>query len=116
MHLQGGVVDGRRVLPASWVGRVGVPRPDLVVAFGAALTYDGVATPTSHYHDQWWVFDAERGVYGGIGIHGQALLVHRPADVVIVKLSTHPMPLDREKHELALAAAIAIGDALEREG
>ena len=116
MHLQGGGIGGRTVLPASWVARVGVPRPDLVAAFGGALTYDGVATPTSHYRDQWWVFDADRGIYGGIGIHGQALVIHRAADTLIVKLSTQPEPLDREKHELQLASAIAIGDALEREG
>ena len=116
LHLDGGVAAGRRVLPEGWTSRVGVPRPDLVAAFGRALTYDGVATPTSHYHDQWWVFDADRGIYGGIGIHGQALVIHRPAGVVVAKLSTHPDPLDRTKHELALAAAIAIGDTLEHEG
>lgn len=116
MHLRGGEVAGGRVLPAAWVARVGSARPDLVEAFGQSLAYDGVATPTSHYHDQWWVFDAERGIYGGIGIHGQALVIHRAAEVVIVKLSTQPDPLDREMHELQLAGAIAIGDALEREG
>ncbi len=115
MHLRGGLIDGRRVLPEGWTARVGVPRPDLVAAFGDALAYPGVATPSSHYHDQWWVFDADRGIYGGIGIHGQALVIHRPADAVIVKLSTHTDPLDREKHELALAAAVALGDTLERE-
>jgi CubicO group peptidase (beta-lactamase class C family) len=116
MHLRGGRIGRRRVLPASWVARVGVPRPDLVEAFGGALTYEGVATPTSHYHDQWWVFDAERGIYGGIGIHGQALVIHRAADAVIVKLSTQASPLDRERHQLQLAGAVAIGDALAREG
>jgi len=116
MHLWRGEAAGGRVLPASWVARVGGLRPDLVEAFGRSLTYDGVATATSHYHDQWWVFDAERGIYGGIGIHGQALVIHRAADVVIVKVSTQPDPLDREKHELQLAGAIAIGDALERGG
>jgi len=116
MHLRGGEVAGGRVLPAAWVARVGGTRPDLVEAFGQSLAYDDVATPTSHYHDQWWVFDAERGIYGGIGIHGQALVIHRAADAVIVKLSTQPDPLDREMHELQLAGAIAIGDALEREG
>ena len=116
MHARGGEIGGRRVLPASWAGGVGVPRPDLVNAFGGALTYDGVATPTSHYHNQWWIFDADRGVYGGIGIHGQALVIHRAADAVIVKVSTQADPLDREKHELQLAGAIAIGDALAREG
>jgi oligopeptide/dipeptide ABC transporter ATP-binding protein len=115
MYLGHGAIEGRQVVPASWVGRVGVPRPDLVEAFGGSLSYDGVATPSSHYHDQWWVFDADRGVFGGIGIHGQALVIHRPAEAVIVKLSTHADALDREKHELALAGAMAIGSALERE-
>jgi CubicO group peptidase (beta-lactamase class C family) len=116
MYLQGGSIDGRRVLPEDWVARVGTPRPDLVAAFGEGLEHESVVTPSSHYHDQWWVLDADRGLYSGLGIHGQMLLVHRPADAVIVKLSTHPVPLDEAKHELALAAAIAIGDALEREG
>jgi peptide/nickel transport system ATP-binding protein len=116
LYLEGGVVDGRRILADGWTDRVGVPRPDLVAAFGGALTYEGVATATSHYHDQWWVFDAGRGIYGGLGIHGQALVIHRPAQAVVVKLSTHPEPLDRDKHQLALRAAIAIGDMLEREG
>ena len=116
MHARGGEIGGRRVLPASWAGGVGAPRPDLVDAFGGALTYDGVATSSSHYHNQWWVFDADRGIYGGIGIHGQALVIHRAADAVIVKLSTQTDPLDREKHELQLAGAIAIGNALALEG
>jgi CubicO group peptidase (beta-lactamase class C family) len=116
MRLRGGRLSGRRVLPATWVARVGVPRPDLVEAFGGALTYDGVATPSSHCHDQWWVFDADRGTYGGIGIHGQAMVIHRAADAVIVKLSTQASPLDRERHKLQLAGAIAIGDALAQEG
>ena len=57
------------------------------------------------------MFDADRGVYGGIGIHGQALVIHRPADAVIAKVSTHAIALDRDKHELQLAGAVAIGDA-----
>ena len=116
MHAWGGEIGGRRVLPASWAGGVGVPRPDLVKAFGRALTYDGVATATSHYHNQWWIFDADRGVYGGIGIHGQALVIHRAADAVVVKVSTQADPLARDKHELQLAGAIAIGDHLAHHG
>lgn len=115
-HLRGGEIDGRRVLRAGWTQRVGTPRADLVAAFGGSLAYDGVATPSSHYHDCWWVFDGERGIYGGIGIHGQALVIHRPADVVVAKLSTHAGPLERDKHELALAMAVAVGNALEQEG
>ncbi len=116
MHLGGGLIDGRRVLPVGWTDRVGGPRPDLVAAFGGALTYDGVATPSSYYGDQWWVFDGERGIYAGIGIHGQALVIHRPAGAVIAKVSTHPIALDRDKHELQLAGAVAIGNALAGNG
>ena len=35
---------------------------------------------------------------------------------MIAKVSTQADPLDRRPHELGLAAAIAIGDAQEREG
>ncbi len=116
MYLDGGVVAGRRVLPEAWIARVGASQPALVDAFGDGLEHKSVLTPTTHYHDQWWVLDADRGIYTGLGIHGQLLLVHRPADAVIVKLSTHPAPLDEAKHELQLAGAIAIGDALAAEG
>ena len=116
MHQRAGTIGGRRVLPPAWTARVGVPRPDLVDAVGGAVTNPGGAPPSTHYHDQWWVFDADRGIYGGIGIHGQGLVIHRPGEAVIVKLSTQAEPLDREKHELQLAAAVAIGDRLEREG
>ena len=116
MHLDGGTIAGRRVLPATWVARVGAPQPALVAAFDDGLEHRSVLTPTTHYHDQWWVLDADRGIYAGLGVHGQLLLIHRAADAVVVKLSTHPAALDEAKHELQLAAAIAIGDHLARQG
>ena len=111
---RGGVDQRRRVLPEGWTARVGKPRPGLV-APSASLTYEARDPHLPTTHDQWWVFDAEREIYGGIGIHGQALVIHRPADRRRSPRSRPtPSALDRDKHELQLAGAVAIGDAWPR--
>ena len=61
------------VLVRPYSSSVQVELTDLVAAFGRALSYDGVATPDSHCHDQWWAFPPHRPVYGGMGIHGRRL-------------------------------------------
>ena len=55
-------------------------------AFGGALP----GRPNGFYHDKWWIWDAEQGVYSGYGINGQQLLVHRPGNLVVAKFSTWP--------------------------
>jgi len=89
MCLQAGELAGRRVVPADWFGRLRVRDSELVDAYAAAPEYDS-AKPDAFYHDSWWIYDAVRGVYSGLGINGQALLVHHPTRTVVVKFSTHP--------------------------
>jgi hypothetical protein len=78
--LESGVVEGRTVVPESWLARsqqpAGVP----------AATATGVQATYSNY---WWRV-AERMC--GLGIHGQVLAIDRAARVVIVILSSWPMP------------------------
>ena len=112
MHLQGGEIDGRRVVPASWIERLLRPDPELSVAFGGALEVPGVTSPDSMYHDQWWVLDPVRGIYVAIGIHGQIVLVHRPTGTVVVKLSTQPKASDRAVFRYQMAGSLAVCRAL----
>ena len=60
------------------------------------------------YHDQWWVRDAEAGVYSGYGINGQQVLVHHPSRTVIARLSSWPRPWIDEYAELADAGLLAL--------
>ena len=112
MHLGDGVIEGRRVVPASWIGRLLSPDRELAAAFGGALEVPGVTGPDTMYHDQWWVLDPTQGIYVGIGIHGQILLIHRPSETVVVKLSTQPKPVDRQVFRYQMAGSLAICRAL----
>ena len=110
MHLQGGEIAGRRVLPEPWVQRLLSPNPELMEAFqrsGESHDY-----PDGFYHDKWWVIDANRGIYSGYGINGQQLLIHRPSDTVVVKLSTWPRGWVEEASWLQDAGLLALCDSL----
>jgi len=112
MHLGDGVIRGERIVPAAWVGRLLRADPELSTAFDGALEVPGVTGPDTMYHDQWWVLDPTHGIYVGIGIHGQILLIHRPSETVVVKLSTQPRPKDRQVFRYQMAGSLAICRAL----
>ena len=111
MFLQGGEIDGRQVVPRDWVRRVRTADTELMDAFGQSPESRDMP-PTAFYHDQWWIDDAEAGIYSGYGIHGQQVLVHHPTETVVVRLSSWPHPSDNEASRLAEAASFAVCDAL----
>ena len=80
MVLDNGVVEGRSVVPESWLARSQQPSAVL------AATATGVEAT---YWNYWWRV-AERMC--GLGIHGQVLAIDRAARVVIVILSSWPAP------------------------
>ena len=49
--------------------------------------------PDGHYRNKWWVYEPA-GVMSALGIHGQMIHVDRLREVVVVKLSTWPTPLN----------------------
>jgi hypothetical protein len=110
MFLQGGQIDGVRVIPAAWVQRLRVSDPGLVAAFAAAEGSD--AWPGAFYHDKWWIQDAEAGVYSGVGIHGQRVLVHHPSRTVIACFSSWPRPWIDEYDELLIKGLWSLCESL----
>ncbi len=48
--------------------------------------------PEGRYRNKW--YQAGDGAYCGIGIHGQWLFVEPKREVVIVKMSSQPEPVD----------------------
>jgi CubicO group peptidase (beta-lactamase class C family) len=92
MHLDGGRVRGRQVLPEEWVRSITVDDGGLVAAFEADVHAESFA-PGAFYHDQWWVLDGVAGVHTGLGIHGQQVFVHTPSETVIAKFSSWPHPI-----------------------
>ncbi|MNV28247.1 6-aminohexanoate-dimer hydrolase [compost metagenome] len=64
------------------------------------------------YHNQWWVPHDADGTLEAKGLMGQHIHINPAAELVVVKLSTHPVPNTAFTHALdrqafaALAAAV----------
>ena len=80
-------------------------RHDLIAGFESDMF---PTLPQAFYHDCWWVWDGARGIYSGYGINGQQLLIHRPANTVIARLSTWPARWSSRLFALADAANVAV--------
>jgi len=109
--LQNGKIEGREVIPAEWLGRLRVVDRGLVDAFAGTPEFDPVV-PDAFYHDNWWIHDATTGVYSGLGVFGQTLLIHHPTRTVIVKLSSQPAPEDGRMWALQRAGLMALCESL----
>ncbi len=114
MCLAGGALARHQVVPASWLGRLRIRDLQLIDAYSGAPNYDP-DTPNAFYHDCWWIDDAPRGVYSGLGINGQTLLVHHPSRTVIVKFSSHPEFEDARLFALQKAGMLALCESLVAE-
>ncbi|WP_353945773.1 serine hydrolase [Streptomyces sp. HUAS MG91] len=106
---RGGELDGRRIVPAAWVGR----------SRGAGLAHLapgalGADLPRHYgYANQWWTLEGERRSFTGIGIHGQYLWVDPDADVVVVKTSAWNTAEDEDRDAETVAALTALVARLE---
>jgi len=89
LMLEGGRRDGHQIVPEAWVADILTPDPDSREAF---LPSDDAHEfpPGAYYRNKWWVVDADKGVYAGVGINGQMVLVDGEHDGVVAKLSTWP--------------------------
>jgi CubicO group peptidase (beta-lactamase class C family) len=109
VHLREGRLGDAQVVPHEWV--LDTRRGDDACRQAYARTEAVDVHPGEMYRNQWWVL--ERGaIYAAFGIHGQSVYINVPADVVCVKLSTWPSPVDDELEGCCLAAFAAIAEAL----
>lgn len=98
--LRGGVLGGRRVLPASVTERILTKRNmDLFSARQSDPWYGAVG---DCYHDQWWGY-ADSSAAVAIGIFGQFLFIDPETGTVIVKQSSNPEPDDDPTLDAAFA-------------
>lgn len=95
MVLEGGVVDGKQVVPRGWLDDTLGGDEDSAPAF--AQDDHSADLPGGHYRNQWWV-PAGHQTFMGLGIHGQFLFADRTSGVVIAVLSTWPVSLDPPRH------------------
>lgn len=107
LHLRGGEMNGRRVVPAAWIEetRSGA-RPEL---FGGVYRE---VLPQGAYHNQFWIEDSKRRAYMARGVFGQLIYIDPEADYAVVILSSWPEFVNATRTRIALAAVRAIRDAL----
>lgn len=107
LHLRGGEIAGRRVVPSAWIEetRSGA-RPDL---FGGIYRE---VLPEGAYHNQFWIEDAKRRAYMARGVFGQLVYIDPEADFAAVVLSSWPEFVNAARSRTSLAAIRSIREAL----
>jgi CubicO group peptidase (beta-lactamase class C family) len=113
LYLQEGAWDGRQILPAAWVAacRTG-DREAFLPFYGERFA----AFPDSAYSRQWWVYDRKRGRHAASGIFGQMILIDPVQELVAVKLSSWPDPLNDAMRLSTLRAIEAMAESLGQGG
>ena len=92
MLLQGGCIDGRRVVPASWIDDV---RTGGNTAAFAAAPDCGLLPSGWSYRNCFWVGERTDHIpFMGIGMYGQMVYINREADVAVVKFSSQSRAAD----------------------
>ena len=66
------------------------------------------------YHNQWWMLHNADGAYEASGVNGQMLHINPAAEMVVVKLSSHPVAAAGFTHALTLKAWAALAEAVRR--
>lgn len=106
LHLGGGEINGRRIVPATWIDNT---------RRGGGGPFGGVyreVLPHGAYHNQFWIEDPRRQTYMARGVFGQMIYLDPGAEFAAVVLSSWPEFLDVRRSRTILAALHAIRDAL----
>jgi CubicO group peptidase (beta-lactamase class C family) len=105
MVRQGGVANGRRIVPQAWIEDIRNNGSVDAWAKGDMLNF----TLNCAYRSQWYNLQDETQALLAIGIHGQWIYIDHQAEITIVKQSSQPLPVDEalDRQHLAVFAALA---------
>ncbi len=106
MLLSGGLAQGQQVVPGWWIADSYTGAPDTRDVFAASG--NGSWLPGGGYRNQFWL-PGGREVLLCLGIHGQLIWVEPARELVVVKLSSWPLPQDPSLLLDTLAAIDMIG-------
>jgi CubicO group peptidase (beta-lactamase class C family) len=104
--VNGGARGGAQVIPAHWLDDLIAGGDPAAWASGNGADYfPGVSM---RYRSQWYVQDGAAPLLFGLGIHGQNLFVDRRHGIVIAKVSSQAIPMDRERITQTMRGVAAI--------
>lgn len=104
--VRGGRRGGRRIVPEEWIEDIELNGDPSAWDAGRFVPY--YPGRKMHYRAKWYVEHGTSPLLFGLGIHGQNLFVDRKHELVIVKLSSQPLPLDASAIALTTRAVDAI--------
>lgn len=107
--INNGKLDDQQVLPESWIKDTLAGDSTSRQCFQDS---DYGKFGFSHYRNQVWVKDSEKGIMLAIGIHGQFIYMDKSNDLVMVKLSSQPESTDELMYLDAIMAMDAIAEQL----
>jgi CubicO group peptidase (beta-lactamase class C family) len=103
-----GRVDDEQIVPEWWIDDIRT-KGDPVAWQGGTMAK---LLPRGRYRGKWYSIGNDRDAFCAIGIHGQWIYIDPVSEVVIVKLSSQPLPLDDSVDRLLLTAFDAIARSL----
>ncbi|MDI9856612.1 serine hydrolase [Comamonas sp. 17RB] len=111
MLRNGGVFQGRRILPAAAVAdiRRGGNPADFAQAGYSQL-------PGWSYRNMWWLTHNAHGAFAARGVHGQTLYIDPKAEMVIARFASHPVAGNAANDATSLPAYHALALHLMRSG
>lgn len=102
--LNGGSIDGRQIIPVTWIDEVFAGASSNVVS----ADYLQSLHPGGSYKNKWWITAGANGEIYGVGIYGQYIWIDPKTQCVIAKFSSLPIPVDptHSRKHMALFRAI----------
>jgi CubicO group peptidase (beta-lactamase class C family) len=88
--LNRGKIDGKQLLPESWVDETLKLTNADKERYNRNDVYVPAKMPWVAYKNYWWILDETKGEYCAIGIHGQVMYINRAANMVIAYFSSQP--------------------------
>ncbi|MBK1692741.1 serine hydrolase domain-containing protein [Ectothiorhodospira mobilis] len=105
--LDEGRLDGEQILPAEAIARIRQGGDKAAFAKAGFSGLDGWS-----YRGMWWVSHDEHGAFAARGVHGQTIWIDPTAEMVIVRLASHPLAANAANDPTSLPAYRALADYL----
>lgn len=105
--LDEGTWNGEQVIPAEAIARIREGGDKDAFAKAGYDTLNGWS-----YRGMWWVSHDDHGAFAARGVHGQTIWIDPAADMVIVRLASHPVAANAANDPTSLPAYRAVADYL----
>ena len=107
LMLNDGKLNGEQIVPAAAIKNIrrgGDPK---------LFTKAGYTSmPNGSYQSMWWHFHNANQAYAARGVHGQTIYIDPTAEMVIVRLASHPQAANAGSDATSLPAYQAVADYL----